>query len=73
MATYELHYLFKESGEVVVSTDKILFRSYSEIEEGLTTAGFRVQTVYGDWDCSLYNEMSPEMIFVAQKKEPSII
>ena len=67
LARYELHYLFKESGEVVVSRDAILFRSYDEIEEGLMTAGFTIQTLYGDWDRSLYDGMSPEMIFVAQK------
>lgn len=67
LATYELHYTFNESGETIVSTDTIIFRTKETIEKSLSDAGFAIKTVYGDWDSSLFTETSPEMLFVAQK------
>jgi len=64
---YELHYFFVQSGEEVVSVNELVFRSQEDITHELSDAGFTVETVYGDWDGSLANPTSPEMIFVAKK------
>lgn len=64
---YELHYLFRKSGEEVVSMNELRFRSQDEIRQSLTDAGFFVDNVYGDWDRSSVGSASPEMIFVAER------
>jgi SAM-dependent methyltransferase len=64
---YELHFHFVDSDEKVTSTDKLIFRSREELIKSLENAGFKVETVYGDWDGSLAIPDSPEMIFVASK------
>jgi len=67
LAKYELHYHFKKSNKIVVSTDTIIFRTKDTIENSLKDAGFKMQSVFGDWDSSLFTDTSPEMLFVAQK------
>lgn len=69
VATYELHYVFKESGKKVVSTDSIIFRTKESIEESLKGAGFTIKQVYGNWNGSIFSETSPEMLFLAQKQQ----
>ncbi len=64
---YELHYFFVNSGEEVVSTNELVFRSQDEIKRALFENGFIVKVVYGNWDGSLANEKNPEMIFVAER------
>jgi SAM-dependent methyltransferase len=64
---YELHYRFGRSGEEVVSTDELIFRSRDEVAQSLIEAGFSVAKVFGDWDRSALGTTSPEMIFVAQR------
>jgi SAM-dependent methyltransferase len=66
-ATYGIHYLFIETGEELVSTNTLIFRTREELEESLQKAGFSVETVYGDWDGSKATPDSPEFIFVAKK------
>lgn len=65
---YELHYLFVQFGEEVVSINELVFRSQDEITQALSDAGFKVETVYGNWDGSLATPTSPEMIFIAKIK-----
>ncbi len=62
---YQLYYHFINSDEIVVSTDELIFRSRDELSKSLEDAGFKVETVYGDWDSSPATPTSPEMIFVA--------
>lgn len=62
---YQLYYHFIHSDETVVSTDELIFRSRDELTKSLESAGFKVETVYGDWDSSLATPTGPEMIFVA--------
>lgn len=64
---YQLYYHFINSDETVVSTDELIFRSRDELTQSLEAAGFKVETVYGDWDSSLATPTSPEMIFVAKR------
>ncbi len=65
---YELHYHYINSGEKVVSTDELIFRSEDEIRTSLSKAGFEVKEIYGDWDGSVASPASEEMIFVASKR-----
>jgi SAM-dependent methyltransferase len=65
---YQLYYHFINSDETVVSTDELIFRSREELTKSLEDAGFKVETVYGDWDSSLATPTSPEMIFVAVRE-----
>ncbi len=67
LATYELHHLFHESGETVVSTDTLIFRQKKAIEKSLIDAGFDIETIYGDWDRSELTGSSLEMLFVVRK------
>jgi SAM-dependent methyltransferase len=64
---YEIHYLFVNSGEELVSTNELIFRSQTEIGQSLSDAGFSVRNVYGDWDSSPLCATSPDMIFVAAR------
>lgn len=64
---YQLYYHFINSDNTVVSTDELIFRSREELAKSLENAGFKVETVYGDWDSSLATPTSPEMIFTAKK------
>lgn len=64
---YQLYYHFINSHETVVSTDELIFRSRDKLTKSLEDAGFKVETVYGDWDSSLATPTSPEMIFVATR------
>lgn len=62
---YELHYRFLRTGEEVISTDELIFRSQGEIAQSLRHARFHIEHVFGDWDRSPVGATSPEMIFVA--------
>lgn len=62
---YELHFHFINSGKKITSTDELIFRSRDELTKSLEDAGFKVETVYGDWDKSPSTPTSSEMIFVA--------
>lgn len=64
---YQLYYHFINDNEMVVSTDELIFRSRDELTKSLESEGFKVETVYGDWDSSPATPESPEMIFVASK------
>lgn len=62
---YQLRFHFINSGEKITSTDELIFRSREELAKSLEEAGFKVETIYGDWDSNASTETSPEMIFVA--------
>jgi SAM-dependent methyltransferase len=66
---YEIHYLFKNSGEDLVSTNELRFRSRAALEQSLVDAGFMIESVFGDWDGRRADEGTPEMIFVAVRKD----
>ena len=62
---YQLCFHFINSNETVISTDELIFRSQEELTKSILDAGFKVEKIYGDWGSSLFNSVSPEMIFVA--------
>jgi SAM-dependent methyltransferase len=61
----EIHYLFTRSGEELVSTNELRFRTRAELSRSLSDAGFLVGSVFGDWDGRPADPASPELIFVA--------
>jgi len=63
---YQLHFYFINSGEEIASADELIFRSHDEVTKSLEDVGFKIKTVYGDWDGTPVTSGSPEMIFVAQ-------
>lgn len=65
-ATYELHYLFKESGKEIVTLNTLRFRTYEDLRASLQHAGFTIDRMYGGWDKSPFDTQSPEMVFVAK-------
>lgn len=66
-AKYELHYYFTQTGNTIISTDTLIFRTKEEIEQVLSDIGFNMRATYGNWDTSPYTDTSPEMIFLAQR------
>jgi SAM-dependent methyltransferase len=67
LVRYEIYYLFVQTGDEIVTTKKLAFRSQAEITQSLQDAGFSIENVYGDWDSSPLGPASPEMIFVAAR------
>jgi hypothetical protein len=64
---FEMHYLWKDSGEELTSESTLAFRSEEEIRRSLCDAGFIIERVYGNWDKSAVRDPSPELIFVANR------
>jgi SAM-dependent methyltransferase len=64
---YDIHYLFVNSGEELISDGELVFRSQDELRRSLAQAGFSIENVYGDWDGRTANTASPEYIFVAKR------
>lgn len=62
------HYLITKTGEELISTNELIFRTKEEITQSLEKTGFSVNQVYGFWDWSLATPKSPEFIFVAKRK-----
>lgn len=65
-ASYTLHYLFTETGEEILSDNKLKFRTYKELQKSLENAGFTVEHVYGSWNGESFESHCPEMVFVAK-------
>jgi SAM-dependent methyltransferase len=63
---YQLYYMF-DSGEVLVSNNELVYRTKEILIDSLNEAGFEVEEIYGDWDGSVADDFSEEMIFVARK------
>jgi SAM-dependent methyltransferase len=62
---FEIHYRFLWSGEELVSTDELRFRTRTEVTQSLIDAGFSVEHVFGDWDGQPVEAGSREFIFQA--------
>lgn len=62
--TFELRYEFPD--ETLVSASELRFLTRKQIEERLNSCGLAVDQVLGDWDGSVFGELSPEMIFFAR-------
>jgi hypothetical protein len=47
---------------------ELRFRSQAELTDSLSSAGFTMENVYGDWDGSPMTSASRVMIFVASRR-----
>lgn len=65
--SFERHNVFTVSGEVVVESSELRFRSLRELTDSLAAAGFTVEHVYGDWDRGPLVDASRVMVFVARR------
>jgi SAM-dependent methyltransferase len=59
--------VFTASGEVVIASSELRFRSQAELTESLLTAGFSVEHVYGDWERGPLTSASRIMVFIARR------
>jgi SAM-dependent methyltransferase len=64
---YVGHNVFKSTGEVVVASDELRFRTRSELEDSLRKAGFTVEHLFGDWHGGSLTSNSRIMVFVARR------
>ena len=64
---FEGHNIFKNTGEDLIVTSTLRFRSYEEISSSLRDAGFTIETVYGNWQKEPFEPTSRMMIFVARR------
>lgn len=51
-----------------MSVNELRFRTREELSQSLEEAGFLVESVFGDWDGSLVNAESRELIFFSLYK-----
>jgi SAM-dependent methyltransferase len=63
----EGHNIFRATGEVVIVSSELRFRSLAELTDSLTDAGFTVEHVYGDWLLGPVVPSSRVMVFVARR------
>lgn len=63
----EGHNVFTATGEVVVASSELRFRSQQEVTASLITAGFTVEQVYGDWERGPLTSASRVMVFIARR------
>lgn len=67
LVQYEIHYRFTATGEELISSNVLRFRTLDELTHALGAAGFEVRMVFGDWDRSPMSATSPEMIVMATR------
>ena len=59
--------VFTATGEVVVASSELRFRTCADLTESLTSAGFTVEHVYGDWDHGPVTTASSVLVFIASR------
>lgn len=64
---FEGHNIFTATGEVVVASSELRFRSRAELSDSLIAAGFAVEHVYGDWQRGPVASTSRVLVFVARR------
>lgn len=68
IVSYANHYAFAATGEELVSTMQLRFRTVEELTRSLADAGFAVERVYGDWDRRPAGPTTRELIVVAASR-----
>jgi len=69
IVSYAIHYVFARSGEEIVTSGRLRFRSRRELTRSLGAAGFAIEHVYGDWDRRPAGPTTREIIVVATRVE----
>ena len=59
--------VFTATGERLVVPSELRFRSQAELTSSLTSAGFTVEQVYGDWQYGAVTSTSPLLLFIARR------
>jgi SAM-dependent methyltransferase len=67
IVSYINHYVFAATGEEVVVSSRLRFRSLDELTRSMIVAGFAVERVYGDWDRRPASPTARELIVVARR------
>jgi SAM-dependent methyltransferase len=64
---FEGHNVFAATGEDLVASSELRFRSRDELTASLRAAGFAVEHIYGDWERGPLTSASRVMAFVARR------
>jgi SAM-dependent methyltransferase len=64
---FEHHNVFTSTGEVMVTSSELRFRSLAELTNSLIEAGFTVEHVYRDWDSQPFDGTGRVMVFIARR------
>ena len=64
---FEGHNVFTATGEVLVMSSELRFRSLTELSTSLTNAGFIVEHIYGDWRRGSVISASRILVFIARR------
>jgi SAM-dependent methyltransferase len=67
LVRFEGHNIFTTTGEVVVVSSELRFRSQAELTDSLINAGFTVEHVYGDWQRGPVASSSRVLVVVARR------
>jgi SAM-dependent methyltransferase len=67
VVSYENHYVFVATGEDLVSSARLRFRTLAELTASLADAGFAIEHVYGTWASGPVAPENPELIIVAPR------
>jgi SAM-dependent methyltransferase len=67
LVRFEGHNIFTATGEVVVASSELRFRSLAELTDSVINSGFTVEQVYGDWDRGPVASTSPVMVVIARR------
>ncbi len=64
---FHAHNIFNTTGEVVIVSSELRFRSQAELTDSLSDSGFTLEHVYGDWHRRAVTNSSRLMVFVARR------
>src|SRR5262245_57279643 len=64
---FEGHNIFSATGEVVVASSELRFRSRAELTHSLIQSGFTVEQIYGDWERGPLVSTSRVMVVIARR------
>jgi hypothetical protein len=67
IVSYENHYVFTATGDDLVSSARLRFRTGAELTDSLASAGFSIERVYGTWASGPVDPENPELIVIARR------
>ena len=69
IVSYENHYVVAATGEDLVSSARLRFRTLTELTASLADAGFAIEHVYGTWASGPVAPENPELIVLAERTD----
>ena len=70
---FEGHTIFGATGELLVASSELRFRSQAQLTDSLISSGFTVEHVYGDWQRGPLAGTSRVMVFVARRGRAGVL